>query len=208
MQLDFFQTEAAAAAQKIPGLILFPDFISQERADDLVRFVDSQSWTEDGKRRVQHYGYTHEIKRSAMDESHKVGDDELPEPFQVLARKFRAMKFMPELADQVTVAEYKPGVGVSGHIDCEKCYTDGIVTISLLSDVVMNFDEVPSKKRVPLLLAPRSVLVLKGKSRFNWKHAIPSRKTDSFASAKFTRERRISITFRKVVLGGEEGSEE
>lgn len=200
MQLDFFQTEAAAAAQKVTGLILFPDLVKQEKADELVKFIDSNPWTQDLKRRLQHYGYTHEVKGKRIDETMRVGDGAIPEIFAALGSKFKRMGLLPGEPDQVTVAEYQPGVGVSGHVDCDACYGDGIVTISLLSDIVMNFDEIATKKRVPVLLAPRSVLVLKGASRSIWKHAIPSRKTDAFAGAKFTRERRISISFRCVTL--------
>lgn len=198
MQLDFFQTEAAAAAQKITGLLLFPNFISQERAANLVKFIDSQSWQPEGKRRVQHYGYAYEPKGRSVTPDMYLG--ELPEPFQVLADKFHRMKFTKHLPDQVIVNEYQPGQGLSGHVDCESCFEDEIVTVSLLSDVVMNWDELATKKRVPLLVAPRSVLVCRGKSRYKWKHAIPSRKTDAFAGAKLTRERRISLTFRKVIV--------
>jgi hypothetical protein len=42
-----------------------------------------------------------------------------------------------------------------------------------------------------------SSLALAGPARFEWKHALPGRKTDPVTGAPFTR--RLSITFRTVL---------
>ena len=54
-------------------------------------------------------------------------------------------------------------------------------------------------KRVSKLLARRSVAVISGDARYKWTHEIPSRLTEP---GGLRRQRRISVTFRKVLLGG------
>lgn len=47
-----------------------------------------------------------------------------------------------------------------------------------------------------IYLESRSLLVLKGDARYKWKHGIAARKSDNGVK----RQRRISLTFRKVIL--------
>jgi len=49
-------------------------------------------------------------------------------------------------------------------------------------------------------LAPCSLFVLSGPARYEWQHCIPARKSDVIGGIKINRTRRISITFRKVIL--------
>ena len=51
----------------------------------------------------------------------------------------------------------------------------------------------------PLLLEPRSVLVMQDDARYQWKHSIPVRNTDTYDGAKIVRARRLSLTFRNVI---------
>ena len=54
--------------------------------------------------------------------------------------------------------------------------------------------------KIPLWLAPRSLVVLSDNARYNWLHSIPPRKTDEFEGHKHERMRRVSLTFRKVKI--------
>jgi hypothetical protein len=54
--------------------------------------------------------------------------------------------------------------------------------------------------KIPLLLEPRSVLVMSDVARYQWKHGIPARKHDSYEGEDYTRGRRLSITFRSILL--------
>jgi alkylated DNA repair dioxygenase AlkB len=56
--------------------------------------------------------------------------------------------------------------------------------------------ESSSHEDVQLLLRARSVLTMRGEARYQWRHAIAKRKSDSIAGLKFKRSRRVSLTFR------------
>lgn len=45
-------------------------------------------------------------------------------------------------------------------------------------------------------LEPKSLLILQGEARSVWKHGIAARKSDNGVK----RQRRVSLTFRKVIL--------
>lgn len=45
-------------------------------------------------------------------------------------------------------------------------------------------------------LEPRSLLILKDDARYQWKHGIAAGKSDNGVK----RQRRVSLTFRKVIL--------
>jgi alkylated DNA repair protein alkB family protein 8 len=57
--------------------------------------------------------------------------------------------------------------------------------------------------RYPLWLPPRSLLILQSESRYKWQHGIASRKFDMVEGERLRRERRLSLTFRKVLFPGE-----
>src|SRR5690606_13111056 len=90
--------------------------------------------------------------------------------------KDEILSFMP---DQVIVNEYEPGQGIAQHIDCEPCFENTIVSLSLGSSCVMDFYLKQNLKlKESLHLEPHSLLVLKGESRYNWLHGIAGRKSD------------------------------
>ncbi len=150
------------------------------------------------------------------------------------------------------------GQGISPHIDTSICFAEGVVTLSLSSNCVMEFfhpqqqqnqlaqqegdiEEEQKEKREDevrklIFLERRSLLVLSGDARYYWKHGIAYRKVHSILSHPhviFThslthsiylsinsylsffvwskhqtdivngiaskRDRRLAITFRKVV---------
>jgi alkylated DNA repair dioxygenase AlkB len=64
----------------------------------------------------------------------------------------------------------------------------------------MNFTNKDSGEVIPVLLEPRSLVVLKGEARYGWMHGIPARKSDDVEGRTLKRSRRVSLTFRKVIL--------
>ena len=126
---------------------------------------------------------------------------ELPEWLKKLGQKLQKDGHMPEVADQVIVNEYQPGQGISKHIDCEPCFKDTIVSLSLGSGCIMEFIHKDDKaKKMPVRLAPKSLIVLSGEARYKWLHGIPARKSDEWNGHKYPRQRRVSLTFRRVVI--------
>jgi hypothetical protein len=51
-----------------------------------------------------------------------------------------------------------------------------------------------------MLLEPGSLLVLKKEARNRWKHGIVPRRTDNYEGTIIERQRRVSITLRKVLV--------
>jgi alkylated DNA repair dioxygenase AlkB len=105
-----------------------------------------------------------------------------------------------ETPDQIIVNEYQPGQGISAHIDCVPCFADTIASLSLGSSCVMDFTHSKTGDKSSLLLEPRSLLVLTGDARYVWQHAIAGRKTDRHNGQIIQRARRVSLTFRKVIV--------
>jgi len=179
-------------ANSIIGFQYLSDYITQSDHNLLIQKIDEQSWLSDLKRRVQHYGYKYDYKARAIKQSLHLG--ELPDWLLILAQKLHYDNLISELPDQVIVNEYLPGQGISPHIDCVPCFTDTIISLSLGSPCVMELNT------IPILLEPKSLVVLKDDARYKWTHSIPARKTDKFEGQVITRERRISLTFRRVIL--------
>jgi alkylated DNA repair dioxygenase AlkB len=107
---------------------------------------------------------------------------------------------MPRVADQVIVNEYEPGQGIAPHVDCVPCFADTIASLTLGSTCVLEFTNVATREKVPLFLARRSLVVLTGAARYDWRHAIPGRKSDEHEGRSVPRARRLSLTFRNVLV--------
>ncbi len=181
---------------EISGLTYQPNYISKEEETTLIQIIDSQVWLNDLKRRVQHYGYKYDYRARRIDMSMKIG--KLPDWLESIAKRLYTEGVFRDIPDQVIVNEYENGQGISPHIDCEPCFEDTIVSISLNSAAIMEFSK--GTLRVPILLEPRSIIILKGESRFDWTHSIPVRKSDRYEGLTYLRKRRVSLTFRKVIL--------
>ena len=54
--------------------------------------------------------------------------------------------------------------------------------------------------KIPVWLEQKSLVVLKGDARDEWLHGIAARKSDELNGQKHTRGRRVSLTFRNVIL--------
>lgn len=168
----------SAEIPKIEGLTYTPKYITQEQERLLISKIDAQPWLTDLKRRVQHYGYKYDYKARKITPDLKIGS--IPDWLQILPN-----------FDQVIINEYLCGQGITPHIDCIPCFTDTIFSLSLLEPCEMIFEKENIKHSI--ILEPRSLLTFQGEARYKWKHAIPQRKSN-------VRNRRVSITFRKVIL--------
>jgi alkylated DNA repair dioxygenase AlkB len=199
-QKDLFTDESSTNAQPVvSGLSYIPDFIDSAAESDLLRTIDVQSWITELKRRVQHYGWRYDYKARSVTNDLRIGA--LPEWLQAFAVRLQQAGYFPEIPDQVIINEYHSGQGISAHIDCVPCFADTIASLSLSSPCVMDFIHSKTGDKSSLLLEPRSLLVLTGDSRYVWQHAIAARENDRFQGQIISRTRRISLTFRKVIVG-------
>ncbi|WP_447735913.1 alpha-ketoglutarate-dependent dioxygenase AlkB [Pseudomonas shirazensis] len=180
------------------GLKVIEDFLTSKEESSLLSCIEKSPWDDSMRRRVQHYGWRYDYKARKIDPSAYLGP--LPKWAQNLARKLVKAGHISALPDQVIVNEYVGNQGISKHIDCKECFLGPIVTISLLESWEMIFSrrhkqDVETKYKV--VLGRRSAAVMSGESRTDWFHEIPKRTKEAGVS----RERRISITFRKVNVG-------
>lgn len=175
----------------INGLIYLPNYISQPHHDWFVNQIDEQQWDTTLKRCVQHYGYRYDYKARKVTQEMYLGN--LPNWLNRIAQQLHYDGLIEEIPDQVIINEYEPRQGIAAHIDCEPCFGHRIFSLSLGGQAVMQFSH-PERDIVELPLESRSLLMMFGEARYNWKHGIPARKSDH----GLARKRRISLTFRKV----------
>ena len=187
------------AIATINGLDYRKNYIDEHQHDWLLAEIDKNRWLDDLKRRVQHYGFKYDYKARRVDMGMHLG--ELPEWLKRLSKKLHQDEHTPEVADQVIINEYRPGQGIASHIDCEPCFEDTIVSLSLGSGCIMDFtNKFDKTKKIPVWLEPRSLVILSGEARDAWLHGIAARKSDEWNGEKKERQRRVSLTFRKVKI--------
>lgn len=182
------------------GLSYIAEYISRSQHDELLTAIDLAAWQTNLKRRVQHYGYRYDYKARAVDRSLYLG--ELPYWAIQLAHRLLNEGLVAEIPDQLIVNEYQPGQGISPHIDCISCFGDAIASLSLGSSCMMDFT-CPDSHNYALFLESRSIVIMTGESRYRWRHSIKARRSDLYKGSKRLRDRRVSLTFRKVLLESE-----
>lgn len=188
-------------ASQINGLELHYNFITPEEEQFLLKNIDEQHWLEELSRRVQHYGYKYDYKHRSVNKNFYIG--KIPEYMQFLLKRLQEKGLTSADFDQAIVNEYTDNQGISAHIDCEPCFGDVIISISLSGSCVMNFQKhknATAEGKIPVLLLLRSLVVMKSEARYEWLHSIPARKKDVFNGNTYLRGRRVSVTFRKVIL--------
>jgi alkylated DNA repair dioxygenase AlkB len=181
----------------ISGLTLHTGYISAEEEVRLIVQIDRQPWLTEMKRRTQEYGFAYDFRRRTAHMNRSI--IAMPGWLGAFSERLYHEGFIAAQPDQAAVNEYLPGQGISAHVDCAPCFGDTVLALSLGSTCVMQFTPVGGGEPVDVLLPSRSLLVMSGEARYGWKHAIPARKSDVYAGWTFQRDRRISVTFRKVV---------
>lgn len=177
--------------------VVVPEFLTRSEEAQLIREIDACSWNVDLKRRVQQYGFRYDYKARAVGADDRIG--QLPHWAGEIADRLVECEYFDVAPDQVIVNEYLPGQGINAHTDRTTCFGPTIASLSLGSDIVMDFAN-DRGKRGSILLPRGSMLVLRGASRALWKHGIAYRRKDIIQMRTIERERRISLTFRSVIL--------
>ena len=193
-------------AANVTGLTLDPDFITDAEEAAIIKEIDQAEWSDELQRRVQHYGWRYDYASKQIDPSMHLG----PLPAwadKVAERLVDAGYFRDGPPDQVIVNEYVGDQGISRHVDSRTSFTGVVAMVSLLETWEMVFQERDSKAKVTKKLERRSATILEGDARYRWTHEIPKRKSEPGSvkpgnkrASRIPRERRISLTFRKVML--------
>ena len=191
-------------ATSVNGLTLHPEFITEGEEAAVVAAIDNAVWSNELQRRVQHYGWRYDYQFRQIDPSMHLG--RLPAwAGQIARRLVEAGHFRNDPPDQVIVNEYVANQGISAHIDSPRSFTGVVATVSLLESWEMVFRRRDPAAKVNRTLERRSVAILEGEVRYRWTHEIPKRhsepgpvKPSNKRPSRIRRERRISLTFRKV----------
>jgi alkylated DNA repair dioxygenase AlkB len=163
----------------IKGLTIISNFVNEYQHDWLIEKIYSLPWSNELKRRTQHYGWKYRYDRRPMTEKDYLGD--LP----IWLTRFSKHLDTWLLPNQVIINDYQPKQGIGEHIDHTFNFTETIVSLSLMSPGLMVFrqaEEVITKE-----LNPRDLLILTGDARYKWSHQL-----------KPVTQRRVSITFRRI----------
>lgn len=188
------------------GLILIDDFVTEDEETLLLASISATPVDGSLKNRsVKHFGYEF-LYGSNLVDPQKPLDTKIPHECDILWQKLA--KNQPSLSwfvpDQLTVNQYMPGHGIPPHVDTHSAFLDPIFSLSLESDVVMDFRK--NGQRVSVLLPQRSLLIMSGEARYDWTHGITPRimdvvKTPSNNLTTQLRKKRTSFTFRKLRTG-------
>lgn len=174
------------------GFTLLPDFISAEQETALLAELDAQPWLVDYQRRLQYFGYRNELEKPYDLVSFPVP---FPSLVKKLAEEIYDKKLVEFLPDQVIINEYLPGEGIRPHKDRDY-FENQICGINLGSGCVMQFTR--GAEVISFEVPRRSLYIMQDEARKKWKHAIPARKKDIIEGTVKMRERRVSVTYRKV----------
>ena len=182
----------------IQGLIYQRHYLTTTEENQLLTAIDQQQWEYPFKRRVQQYGYSYDYRRRTVDESLFLGA--LPAWIAPLACRLHDDGFFTQIPDQVIINDYVTGQGIAPHVDCEPCFEDTIVSISLGSSCMMDFYALEDDTTYHQFLESCSLVCMQGEARYKWKHGISARKSDIVNDERIQRNRRVSLTFRKTIL--------
>ena len=194
--------EYSEEAPTVPGLKYVPGFLNETEEVEIARMIDKYqtNWSNELKRRVQHYGWRYDYKAGQVDRKEHIGP--LPDWAAGIARRLVDEGLVPEEPDQLIVNEYQGKQGIAKHVDSIPSFNDHIAMISLLESWEMVFRM--GQERRPVRLERGSAAVMTGPSRTQWTHEIPARQNEpgplvpDGKREKVKRGRRLSLTFRKV----------
>jgi alkylated DNA repair dioxygenase AlkB len=179
----------------VPGLLLYPDFISKAIEEELIHEIDSQTWVIDYDRRLQYYGYRNELEAPYDLIRFPVP---MPPGIYKLSATLVEQQIVSIQPDQVIINEYAPGEGLRPHKD-RNYFENQICGVNLGSGCLMRFIKISGKDVVDVEMPRRSVYVMQDDARYKWHHSLPPRKKDMVDGNVKHRERRLSITYRKVI---------
>ncbi|KAH8401441.1 hypothetical protein KR009_005537 [Drosophila setifemur] len=188
------------------GLVVIPDFVSEEEESKLLGAIAEDGRTTEGgtlkHRNVKHFGYEFLYGSNNVDPS-KPLEQSIPSACDALWSRLEshASGWDWSIPDQLTVNEYEPGHGIPPHVDTHSAFLDPILSLSLQSDVVMDFRQ--GDEHVQVRLPRRSLLVMSGEARYDWTHGIRPKHIDVVPSVTGglttqARGKRTSFTFRRL----------
>ena len=190
------------------GLSLQPNVITGEKEKEIIAWLDNQTWSTELSRRTQHYGYNYNYKSKdltpgapiegpLLEIAQTIENAGLMKPVQL--RDPTQLDPQRNLRFQCIVNEYYRNQGIAPHID-KVSFGPTIIAISIGADVVMSFNR--NAETFECFLPQRSMMMMTGSARYEWKHSIPKCVTYLTPEGKKIKKpdayRRISLTYREL----------
>ncbi|KAJ1982997.1 hypothetical protein H4R34_001539 [Dimargaris verticillata] len=146
------------------------------------------------KRRTQQYGcvfsYRHRKVMTPL--------APLPTWGEALVSQLMTLPILDERPNTMIINEYEPGQGIMPHTDAPSIFGNAIVSLSLNSPCLMTFCHAGTGQTESVLLEPRSLVILTGPSRYDYKHSISKDHVEVWNGHSIVRGRRVSLTFRYI----------
>ncbi|XP_026479271.1 alkylated DNA repair protein alkB homolog 8-like [Ctenocephalides felis] len=186
-----------------PRLKIIKDIVTTQEEINLLSLIDwDKNCNDEMKhRKVKHYGFEFYYDTNNVDRN-KPLEEKIPEQCDIIWERLKEMKIdVPHKVDQLTVNMYKPGQGIPPHVDTHSAFESPIYSLSLGSDVVMEFRN-NLNQHYSVHLPQRSLLIMDNESRYNWTHGITPRTMDVIQTTNglsvSKRSVRTSFTFRTI----------
>lgn len=149
--------------KKMPkGLVLIKNFISEAEESALMSLLVNDDTSNMKHRKVKHYGYEFRYDINNVDKDKPI--EKIPSECDFVFERLKSVEFLRDfIPDQLTINDYQPGQGIPPHIDTHSAFEDPLLSLSLNSDVNMEFRF--EGEHVSMSLPRRSLLVMSGESR-------------------------------------------
>jgi len=191
-QAELFSTTPYSAPQPlVPGFSIRWEYITAEEERALLDHVESGPWQNDYRRRIQQYGLGYAADRGGS----PAWVRDFPNWLVPLAEKVARDANFARFPENCVINEYIPPLGIAPHKDYP-AFGPIVACVSLGSDIVLDLSYPAREQEVSVHVPARSLWVLGGEARSNWRHGIAPRLTDIIHGERRKRARRVSITFR------------
>lgn len=200
----------------VPGLTVHQDFITPREEQNILAFLNNPSncnWRTDLRRRTMHFGGTYCLMppngENPTAKPQILQAPPIPEELNwLIQRMVDAHVFANNERPQYCIInEYTGNLGISAHTENFQ-FAEPVVGLSLLSPCPMRFHELRklcdgsvrsgkagraerSGRREDVRMSGRSLLVMRGESRWKWQHEIVRS-----GKGRDRNWKRVSLTFR------------
>ena len=181
---------------KIDGIKIYNNFLSEEEQDYLVYIIDNLEWDKRYNNLCQYYGFTntHNFERLV-----KPVEITNPIPEDLNIGKKIGLDF-----NQLHIEEFKERKGKHPFKESSS-FHEHVLFLPLYSDVVIYFkdndkedEEDNTSSKIPIYIKRGTLVVLSGDARFKYYRGITYKKTYSFNYRNLKRDRLILMTFRNI----------
>ncbi len=200
----------------VPGLTVHQDFVSPSEEENILAFLNDPSkckWRTDLSRRTMHFGGTYCLMANKAENQNAkpqiLQAPSMPEELDWLIQRMVDTRVFSndERPQYCIVNEYTGNLGISAHTENFQ-FGEPVVGLSLLSPCPIRFHELTKPfdgsvrsgkagkaektgRKEDVQMPDRSLLVMRGESRWKWQHEIVR-----CAKGRDAHWKRVSLTFR------------